>query len=441
MTRSNPARPANAAYGNRAVWRIAAPMILSSATTPLLGMVDTAVVGHLDEPFYLGAVAAGATIFTVLFLGLNFLRMATTGVTAQACGAADGDEARQALGQGLLMAFALAGAMILLQGPIIELALLALAPSAEVAAWTREYFAVRIWSAPASLANLVLVGWLLGMQNARGALALTLVINTVNIVLAVVFVLQLGLKVRGVAFATLLAEVAGFATGLAFVRMQLARLAGYWHGAALLDLARYRRLATINVNLLMRTLSLMFVFAFITAQGARAGDVVLAANAVLMNFQFLTSHALDGITNAAEALVGNAFGAGDRAGLALAVRRTLGWSVAFAGLFSAAYALGGGALIDLLTGIPDIRESARAYLPWMVASPLVSVWCFLYDGVFVGLTRSREMRIVMMSAAALVFLPAWWVARPLGNDGLWLAFLLFMAARGLGMHYWYRRLP
>jgi MATE family multidrug resistance protein len=438
MNRGTPVERTNIAYGNRAVWSIAAPMILSSATTPLLGMVDTAVVGHLNEPFYLGAVAAGATIFTVLFMGLNFLRMGTTGITAQACGAADGDAVRQALGQALLMASVLAGAMILLQEPIIAIALLALQPSAEVAGLTREYFEIRIWSAPATLANFVLVGWLLGMQNARGPLALTLMVNTTNIVLAMLFVVQLGMKVRGVALASLLAELAGLATGLAFARAELARLAGRWHRALLLDFGRYRQIAAINTNLLLRTLSLMFVFAFITAQGARAGDVVLAANAVLLNFQFLASHALDGIANAAEALVGKAAGARDSHGLVEAVRRTLRWSVAFAAVFAAAFAAGGGVLIDLLTGIPDIRETARTYLPWMVASPLISVWCFLYDGVFVGLTRSREMRIVMMGSMALVFLPAWWITQPLGNHGLWLAFLLFMAARGLGMHYWYR---
>jgi MATE family multidrug resistance protein len=240
--------------------------------------------------------------------------------------------------------------------------------------------------------------------------------------------------------ATLLAELAGLAVGLGFVRAELARIAGRWRAGALFELGRYRRLLAINTDLLLRTLSLMFVFAFITARGARAGDVILAANAVLMNFQFLMSHALDGVANAAEALVGKAVGAGDRRGVVTAVRRTLTWSVGFAAAFAAAYAIAGGVLIDLLTGIPAIRDTARTYLPWMVASPLISVWCFLYDGVFVGATRSREMRIVMMGSAALVFLPAWLVARPLGNHALWLAFLLFMAARGLGMHFWFRRL-
>lgn len=432
--------PAEDAYGNRAVWRIAAPMILSSATTPMLGMVDTAVVGHLDEPHYLGAVATGATIFTVLFMGLNFLRMGVTGVTAQAYGAGRGDSVRMDLGQGLATALALAATMILLQPLIIEVALLALGPGPEVAAGAREYFAIRIWSAPASLANFVVVGWLLGMQNARGPLALTLATNATNIVLALVFVVQLGMRVRGVALATLLAEVVGLVVGLAFVRRELARFPGAWQPAALLDLARYRRLFAINANLLLRTLSLMFVFAFITAQGARAGDAVLAANALLMNLQYLLSYALDGIANAAEALVGKAVGRRDSAGLRAAVSRTLGWSVGFAAVFTAGYALFGAALVNLLTDIPDIRAVALAYLPWLVLSPLVSVWSFLYDGVYVGATRPREMRIVMMGSALLVFLPAWYLARPLGNHALWLAFTLFMAARGVGMHAWFRRM-
>ncbi len=428
------------AYGNRAVWRIAAPMILAAVTTPLLGMVDTAVVGHLEEPWYLGAVAAGATVFTVLFMGLNFLRMGTTGVTAQACGAGDGGAVRDALGQALVTAMVLALAMIVLQPILIEVALRALSPGPEVAAFTREYFAVRIWSAPASLANFVVVGWLLGMQNARGPLGLMLATNATNIVLDLVFVLLLGMRVRGVALATVLAELVGLAVGLIFVRHELDAFPGSWRRSALLALGQYRRLFDISGNLLLRTLSLMFVLAFITAQGARIGDIVLAANALLMNFQNLLAYALDGIAHAAEALTGKAVGARDADGLREAVRRTLRFSVAFAAVFTLGYAAGGGALIDLLTGIPEVRATARAYLPWLVISPLVSVWCFLYDGVFVGATRSREMRVVMMASALLVFLPAWYLARDLGNHALWLAFMLFMAARGIGMHVWFRRL-
>lgn len=427
-------------YGNRAIWRIAAPMILASATTPMLGMVDTAVMGHLDQPFYMGAVATGATIFTVLFMGLNFLRMGTTGLTAQAYGARQGDAIRQDLGQALLTAAALALLMIVLRGPIVDVALRALAPSAQVAENARAYFDVRIFSAPASLANFVIVGWLLGMQNARGPLAITLTINAVNIVLALLFVLRLGMQVRGVALATLLAEIAGVLVGIGYVRRELAGFPGRLRSGALLDLTGFRRLFAINGNLFLRTLALMFVFAFITAQGARAGDAILAANALLMNLQYLLSYALDGIANAAEALVGRAIGERDRRGLATAVHRTLRWSVGFAVVFTVIYAATGVLLIDLLTGIADVRAVARSYLPWLIVSPLVSVWAFLYDGVYVGATRSREMRIVMIGAALLVFLPTWYLAQPLGNHALWLAFTLFMAARGLGMHFWFEHL-
>ena len=433
-------RAGAAAYGDAAIWRIAAPMIVASITTPLLGMVDTAVVGHLDDPRHLGGVAIGATIFTVLFMGLNFLRMGTTGVTAQACGMGDGTAVRQWLAQALAIAVALASLMIVLQVPLIEVALAVLAPGPEVAGAARDYFGVRIFSAPASLANFVLLGWLIGMQNSRGPLAMTLAINGVNIALDLLFVVGLGMASRGVALATLLAEVAGLLVGAWFVKRELARLPGDWPGGKIVALGEYRRLFAINANLLFRTLALMFVFAFVTARGARAGAAVLAANAILMNLQYLLSYALDGIANAAEALVGKAVGAGDRAGLGLAVSRSLRWSVLFAGLFTLAYGIAGPQLVSLLTSIPEVGALAREFLPWLVLSPLISVWSVLYDGVFVGATRPREMRIVMTVSALGVFLPVWYMAQGLGNHGLWLAFTLFMAARGIGMHAWYRRL-
>lgn len=414
-------------------------MIISSVTVPLLGMVDTAVMGHLPESYYLGAVAAGATIFSVLFMGLNFLRMGTTGVTAQGYGAGDNAVVREALGQSLFTAMLLSTLMIALQQPIIDLAIKLLSPSFEVGVYTRQYFLIRIWSAPASLGNFVLIGWLLGMQNARGPLAIMLIINLTNITLDLVLVLVVGMTVNGVALATLLAELAGFATGVIYVRAELAGHPGSWAQTRLLEPARYKRLLNINANLLLRTMSLMFVFAFITAQGARMGDVILAVNALLMNFQLFLSYALDGIAYSAEALVGKATGSGDRRGMLLAVKRTLQWSLLFSGLFCLAYLLTGEYVIDLLTNIDSIRLAARDYLPWLIIAPLISVWSFLYDGVFVGATRSREMMLVMAGSMLIIFLPTWLLSRPLGNHGLWLAFTMFMAGRGVGMHILFRR--
>jgi len=430
----------NDGYGHREIWRIAAPMILSAVTTPLLGMVDTAVVGHLEAPYYLGAVAAGATIFTVLFMGLNFLRMGTTGITAQAYGADDNDRLRESLGQAGLTALGLAALLVALRAPLLRSALWLLAPSAEVAANAAAYFEIRIWSAPASLLNFVLIGWLLGMQNARGPLAMMLSTNLTNIALDLLFVVGLGLAARGVALATLLAELVGLGVGAAFVAAELRSRPGDWTRVRLLRRAAYQRLFDVNVALFFRTMALMFVFSFITAQGARMGDVILAANAVLMNLQFFLSYALDGIANAAEALVGKAVGACDRAGLLIAVRRTLAWSLLLAAAFSMAYLVAGNPIIELLTDLPRVRAAAREYLPWLIASPLISVWSFLYDGVYVGATRSREMMVVMVGSAALLFLPAWLTFQGLGNHALWLAFTLFMAGRALGMHGWYRYL-
>ena len=427
-------------YSHRAVWRIAAPMITSSVTVPLLGMVDTAVMGHLPESYYLGAVAAGATIFSVLFMGLNFLRMGTTGVTAQGYGAGDNAVVREALGQSLLIAMLMATLIIALQQPIIEASLRLLAPSAEVSLYSREYFRIRVWSAPASLANFVLIGWLLGMQNARGPLAIMLVINLTNIALDLVLVLLVGMTANGVALATLLAELTGCATGAVFVRAELRSHPGNWSQTRILAPARFKRLLNINANLFLRTMALMFVFAFVTAQGARMGDVILAVNALLMNFQLFLSYALDGIAYSAEALVGKAIGSRDRAGMLLAVRRSLQWSLLFSGLFCLVYLLAGGYIIDLLTSIDSIRVAAREFLPWLIIAPLISVWSFLYDGVFVGATRSREMMLIMVGSMLLIFLPAWFVSRTLGNHGLWLAFTLFMAARGVGMSFWFRRI-
>ncbi|MBT8441332.1 MAG: MATE family efflux transporter [Gammaproteobacteria bacterium] len=415
-------------------------MIVSSITVPLLGMVDTAVMGHLDDPVFLAAVAAGATIFTVLFMGLNFLRMGTTGITAQAFGARDNDAVREALGLSLVTAIALSLLIIVAQSLIGDVSLALLAPSERVDALTREYFAIRVWSAPASLWNFVMIGWLIGMQNARGPLAIMVATNTVNIILDLVFVVGLGMQVDGVALATVLAEICGASVGLLFVFRELRSHPGSGESVRFLEPSAYRRLFSVNSNLFVRTMALMFVFAFITAQGARMGDVILATNALLMNFQFFLSYALDGIAYAAEALVGKAVGARDRSGLLLAVRRSLQWSLLFAAGFFVAYALAGKLIIDLLSDIDPLRTAAREYLPWLIVSPLISVWSFLYDGVFVGATRSREMMLIMVGSMLLIFLPTWFGFAYLGNHGLWLAFTLFMAARGIGMHAWFSRL-
>jgi MATE family multidrug resistance protein len=425
--------------GDRDVWRIAAPMILSNVTVPLLGMVDTGVVGHLENATYLGAVAVGSTIFSFLYTGMNFLRMGTTGIAAQRFGADDNEGLRASLGQALVVALLIAVALIALQAPVGHLAVRLIGGNEAVQAFAYEYFAIRVWSAPGTLANYVLIGWFLGLQNARVPLLIFLTINVTNIVLDLVFVIGLGMKVDGVALASVIAEYTALLVALAFAARELRRHEGQWPWPRLLNVRAYGAYFSVNANLFIRTMALVFTFAFVTAQGARLGGLVLAANAVLMNLQNLTSFGLDGFAHAAEALVGKATGARQRAALERSVRLCLKWSLILAVLFVVAYAAGGPWFIRRLTDLPDVRSTALEYLPWLVISPLVSVWSFLYDGVYVGATRARSMRNIMLVSTGLVFLPAWFLLQGFGNHGLWLAFTLFMASRGIGMHVGYRR--
>ncbi len=427
-------------YSNKAIWKIAAPMMASGISVPLLGFVDTAVMGHLAEAYWLAAVAAGSTLFTVLFMGMNFIRMGTTGMVAQALGSADNNQTRTLLAQSITLALVLAIALIVLQQPILEVALQLLGTDAQVSAATREYFYIRIWAAPATLSGFALIGWFLGMQNARAPLLITLTINFANILLDILFVPLAGLQITGVAWATVIAEYLGLAVSLCLLKPLLAQYPGSVSASDVWQLRSYKRMFQVNVALLLRTLTLMFTLAFVTAQGARFGAVILAANAVLMNFQMFLSYALDGIAHAAEALTGKAFGARNSDALRIVVKRTLNWSLLFAGLYTAIYLLAGAGIIDLITTIPEVRQTANDYLIWMIVSPFVSVWCFLYDGVFVGLTRSREMLIVMFASAVGVFLPVWYLSSDYGNNGLWAAFIGFMAARGVGMHLYARRI-
>ncbi len=422
-----------------AIWGIAAPMVLSNLSVPLLGLVDTAVVGHLPEPRYLGAVAIGATIFSFLYNGVNFLRMGTTGVAAQALGRKQPEALCRALTEALTVAGAIAILFLLAQVPLRELALGLMAPDPAVRAEAVIYFDIRIWTAPATLATAVMVGWFLGLGNARAPLVIVLVINITNIVLDLVFVLGLKMTTAGVAYASLIAEYAGALVGAKACAKELKTRDIALSFAGITSFQRAKAYFSVNANLFVRTMALMMALFFLTAQSARFGTVVLAANAVLLNLQHVISYALDALAHAAEALGGRAVGANDKVALTTLVRRIFAWSAAIALAIALTFWFGGPALIGLLTDIPLVLETAETYLIWLVLSPIVSVWSFVYDGVFIGATRSRDMRNVMVASAALVYLPAWWLTTSWGNHGLWFAFTLFMFARAVGMHFYYRR--
>lgn len=422
------------------VWRIAGPMILSNITVPLLGAVDTAVVGRLPDPANIGAVAVGALIFNFLYWGFGFLRMGTGGLVAQAFGAGDSDAVRDWLGRALLLAAALASAVLVLQWPLRELAFRLMTAGPEVERLGRLYFDVRVWSAPATLVNYVVLGWLLAMQRARSAFLLQILINGINSALDIFFVIALGWGVAGVAAATVIAEYSGAVAGLAIIAVRLRRIGGSWHRERLLDRAKLAAMLRINRDIFIRTICLIAAFAYFTAAGARLGDVTLAANAILLNLQSIMAYGVDGFAYAAEVLVGAAVGARDRQALRAAVRVSTLWAVGLAVAIAAAYLMLGTVIIDLFTTIPQVRSEAYRYLPWIAVSPLLSIWSFQLDGIFIGATRTAELRNGMALALAVYLAGALILVPWLGNHGLWLAFLIWMAARSLPLALWYPRI-
>ena len=425
----------------RQVLALALPMLLSNLTVPLLGLVDTWVIGHLDSPTLLGGVAVGATLINLTWWVLGFLRMSTTGLTAQALGADDGQEMELLLGRGLLMACLLALVLLLGKAPLVSLALGHSGASAQVQHYASEYLAIRLCGAPAALSNLVVLGWLLGRHDTKGPMWLLIAGNALNIVLDLLLVQGLGWRVAGVATASLLADYAMLLLGLWLVHRQvpLPQLGQRWR-TGLFALAPYRRLLALNRDIFIRALCLQCCFAFMTFQGARLGDLVVAANAVLLNFLMLLSYGLDGFAYAAEAMVGRAVGARRRDWLWVALRDAFAWALAIALLATLLFAVGGEWLVASMTTIEAVVEEARRYLPWLVAMPLLSVWCYLFDGVFIGATRVREMRDTMLLAVVLGYLPVWWWWQGAGNGALWGALAALMVGRGLGQGIWLYRL-
>ncbi len=418
----------NPAITHRRVLAIAAPIMLSNVSTPLLGAVDTAIVGRLPDPAYIGAVALGALVFSFVFWAFGFLRMGTTGLTAQALGAGDADELRAALGRALILGVGIGAALIAVQWPIGQAAFALLEGGAQVETLARQYYDIRIWAAPATLINYALLGWFIGLGRAKIALLLQLALNVTNMALDALFVLVLGLSVAGVAWGTFIAECVAAVLGLAIAARHLSRLGGRWQRARLLERVALARTLAVNRDILIRSAALIAVFAWFVSNGARQGEVVLAANAVLMHFITVSAYFLDGLAFAAEALVGRAIGARDRSALLRTMHLTTGWAVAVAALASALLLAAGPWLIDLFTVDTLTRESARRYLTWAALAPLAGVWAFQLDGIFIGATRTREMRNAMLLSLA-IFLAGWWLLQDLGNHGLWAALYVHYAAR------------
>lgn len=420
---------------HKRVLGIALPIVLANATVPILGLVDTGVVGQLGDPVPIGAVAIGATILTAIYWLFGFLRMGTTGMTSQALGAGDQGEADALWSRALILGFGAGVAMILLQLPLFAAGFWVSPASADVEAGARSYMAIRIWSAPAAIALFGITGWLIAAERTRSVLILQVWMNGLNMVLDVVFVLWLDWGVGGVATATFLAEWTGLALGLWFCRDVLSR--PHWNAwPRILDRARLWTMAAVNRDILLRSLFLEASFISFLFFGARFGDVPLAANQILLQFLHLAAYALDGFAYSAETLVGNAFGARNAPRLRRAAKLTSLWGLAVVVLFSGALWAFGPAVIDLMTNSEPVRIATKDLLPWMVAAPLLGIAAWMLDGIFIGATRTADMRNMAFISTAIYF-AAVWALEGFGNDGLWMALLISLVARGvtLGLRY------
>ncbi len=420
---------------------LAWPIILSNISTPLLGLVDTAVIGNLGDPALIGAIAVGGMIFSFLYWGFGFLRMGTTGLVAQALGAGDYAEARAAFYRALLIGSSIGLALLILKSPIMQLVFSIIEGSEPVENAALTYFQIRIWGAPLSLALLAIMGYLLGQQDTRSILVIQLLLNCTNIILDIVFVMGFSLGVAGVAAATVIAECLALVIGLTIVlrRMRRANNGLKIDFNQLMDASALKRMFVVNRDIMIRTLCLIFAFAWFTNEGAKSGDILLATNAILMQFVTFSAFFLDGFALVAESLVGNAIGARNKQQLEESIKFTTQLAFITASSLSILFMLIGTQVVFVLTNVTEVREAASEYLPWAIAAPVLSIWCYLLDGIFIGATKTAEMRNAMVVSLLAYMLGWWYLASTFGNHGLWASLMLYFIARGASLYFYLPR--
>jgi MATE family multidrug resistance protein len=416
---------------HRRVLAIAVPIMLSNVTEPLIGAVNTAVVGQIPDPALIGAIALGALVFSLIYSAFGFLRLATGGLTAQATGAADKDELAAIFFRALMIAGGCGVAVILISPLVSALAFALLEGSAEVERHARQYFSIRVFSVPFGLANYCLLGWFIGQGKAKTAFAIQIFLNVANMALDALFVLGFGMTSDGVAYGTLIAETSAALLGLEIARREFQRMRLGFERARVFDRQRLVRTLAINRDIMIRSLSLVFAFSWFMARSAKLGDVPLAANAVLMHFFEVSAFLIDGFAYASETLVGQAIGARDRKRFDAAVWLTSIWAGVVGLLCAAAIAVFGPQFIDVMTVAPEVRLYARDFVILVALTPLIGTVCFQYDGIFTGATQTADMRNMMIVSLA-IFLAAWALLEPAyGNHGLWMTMIVFFVARGV----------
>ncbi|MBD5317356.1 MAG: MATE family efflux transporter [Bacteroides sp.] len=414
---------------HRDILALSVPAVIASVTTPLLGLMDTAFTGHMGGAVYLAGIALGGNLFNLIYWLFGFLRMGTSGLTAQAVGSADSRRQWLTLYRSLAVAAAAGLALIALQGPVASLYMFLTSP--EPQAWQEGllYFRILIWGAPAFLATVALSGWFIGMARSSKAMWMSIAIDVINLAVSATLVAGIGMKVPGVAIGTLAAQWGGLGAGLLMVRS----LGSFprFSLAEIFDRAELKRFASVNRDIFLRTLCLIAVTLWFTREGARQGSTMLAANALLMQLFILFSFFMDGLAYAGEALAGSRVGAGDVAGLKATVRALVKWGAAVAVVFTVIYFFCGEAIMRLLSDDEGVRAAAADYLPWAVTIPLMSFMAFTWDGVFIGATATRSMLGSMALSTALFFILIAALSSLPANTALWIAFLAFLLCRSV----------
>lgn len=419
---------------NKSILRLAIPNIISNLSVPLLGAVDTALVGHLDQVYYLGALAVGSVIFNFIFWGFGFLRMGTTGLTAQEFGRNSLPNMMMILARVQCIALAIGVLILLLKNPIAQFSLWAIDSSADVESYTLVYYDIRIYTAPAVLALYGINGWFLGMQNATYPMIVTIVLNLLNIILNVFFIYGLGMHVDGVAYGTLISTYLALFLAIALYAKKYRHYLSHFIFNELFNAAEMKKYFSVNRDIFIRTLCLIFTFSFFTAVSAKQGEIILAANTILLQYWFIMSYGIDGFAYAAESLVGRFKGGDNFDKLKKAVSYNIGWGLAIGISGSLAYGLMGDQLLLLFTDKQEVISHAKSVLFWTVLAPFVSGFCYILDGVFIGATETGPMRNTMIFATLIVFLPSYYLFTALyGVHGLWLAMVLFMLTRGAAL--------
>ena len=424
---------------NRRILHLAIPSIVSNITVPLLGLVDVTIVGHLGAIAYIGAIAVGGLLFNILYWNFGFLRMGTSGLTSQAYGRKDKDAEIRVLVQAVSVGLFSALAMLILQYQIERLAFRLLDTSAEVEQYAVTYFRICIWGAPAVLAQYGFTGWFIGMQNSRYPMYIAIVMNVINIVCSSCFVFLFGMKVEGVAFGTVVAQYSGVMMALGLWYYNYKELRGRITFKGSLQLIAMRRFFAVNRDIFLRTLCLIGVTTFFTSTGARQGDVILAVNTLLMQLFTLFSYIMDGFAYAGEALSGRYVGACNLVQLKRAVKALFGWGVGLSLVFTLLYGIGGENFLRLLTNDTVVIETAGHYFYWVLAIPLAGFAAFLWDGILIGATATRFMLWAMLVASGSFFVIYYCFSGATNNHMLWLAFLVYLALRGVMQTLWSRK--